>query len=251
MKKLSYQLYSSRNFPPLDSVLERVAKAGYAQVEGYGALYAHLSDLDGLKAALDRNGLNMATAHVGLDMLRDDPKAVLNFARVLDFEAIYCPHLTEDQRPRDGAGWRAFGEQLQEIGKPFVDAGLTFGWHNHDFEFIAGSDGIIPQEAMFEGGPDLSWEMDVAWVVRAGVDPKQYMNAYGDRISALHVKDIAAEGENRDEDGWADVGHGVMDWAGLLDAARGTRARYFVMEHDNPSDDQRFATRSIATVKSF
>ena len=36
----SYQLYSSRNFPPMSRTFEMVSKAGYTAVEGYGALYA-------------------------------------------------------------------------------------------------------------------------------------------------------------------------------------------------------------------
>ena len=64
----------------------------------------------------------------------------------------------------------------------------------------------------------------------------------GDRITAVHVKDIAPAGENADEDGWADVGQGTVDWKGLMAALKEqTKAKYFVMEHDNPKDDKRFA----------
>ena len=68
----------------------------------------------------------------------------------------------------------------------------------------------------------------------------------------VHVKDIAPAGENANEDGWADVGHGTMDWDALYAAAKQfTNARYFVMEHDNPADVDRFASRSIATVNAW
>ncbi len=70
-------------------------------------------------------------------------------------------------------------------------------------------------------------------------------------ILAVHVKDIALAGEKTDEDGWEDVGHGTVDWAELFTALRKTPVRYFIMEHDNPSDDTRFASRSIETVKNF
>ncbi len=251
MKTLSYQLYSSRNFMPLDDVLKRVAAAGYSQVEGYGALYASLDDLNGLKGQLDANGLHMASGHFGLDMLEDDVDTVLKIANTLDVKAVYCPFLMPDARPTDAAGWKAFGEKLQAVGAPYRDAGLIFGWHNHDFEFVPCSDGTVPQAAMFDGGPDLSWEADIAWVIRGGGDPLEWIKNYGDRISAVHVKDIAPEGECLDEDGWADVGHGVVDWAGLLTALKDTNAEIFVMEHDNPSDDTRFATRSFNAVAAM
>ena len=72
-----------------------------------------------------------------------------------------------------------------------------------------------------------------------------------DRIAAAHIKDIAPEGECVDEDGWADVGHGVMDWTAIMAALRKTDARWFVMEHDNPKDHSRFASRSIETARGL
>jgi sugar phosphate isomerase/epimerase len=94
--------------------------------------------------------------------------------------------------------------------------------------------------------------MDLAWVVKGGEDPVKWMDKYGSRIVAIHVKDIAPPGEKLDEDGWADVGHGILDWKSLLATAKQkTKARYFVAEHDKPSDPIRFARNAIASVKQW
>jgi len=93
--------------------------------------------------------------------------------------------------------------------------------------------------------------MDVAWVIRGGADPLAWIEKYRDRITAAHVKDIAPAGQNADEDGWADVGHGTVDWPAIMAALRAVGVMHFVMEHDNPKDHTRFATRSIATAKGF
>jgi sugar phosphate isomerase/epimerase len=251
MTEFSYQLYSSRKFPPLKDTLSMLASAGYAGVEGYGALYADPGKVAELTAHLKDSGLAMPTGHFSLDMLEGEPARVLEIARALGIETIYCPHIAADQRPSDRAGWVGFGRRLHEAGKPIRDAGLGFGWHNHDFEFKALPDGTLPQEAIFEGAPDLEWEADIAWVIRGGADPLHWIGAFGDRVSSVHVKDIAAAGENADEDGWADVGHGSVDWKGLMVALRGTGAKHFIMEHDNPSDDARFARRSLASAKTY
>ncbi|MGN7754391.1 sugar phosphate isomerase/epimerase family protein [Sinorhizobium meliloti] len=253
MKDVSFQLYSARNFPPFAEVLSAIGSAGYTQVEGYGALYAALSDAEiaDFKAGLDRNGLSMPTAHFGLDMLESDAPRVLEIAEALGIRAIYCPYLMPDQRPMDAGGWRAFGARLQAAGKPFRDAGLDFGWHNHDFEFHALADGSVPLDQIFAGGPDLSWEADIAWIVRGGGDPFAWISKYPTRITAVHVKDIAPKGENADEDGWADVGEGTLDWKALIQALSRTSAKYFVAEHDNPSDFRRFAKRSLASIQSY
>lgn len=253
MQTVSFQLYSARNFPPLSDVLKTVAAAGYKQVEGYSALFAPLDEagIADLRRELDRNGLTSPTAHFGLDMLEGDPARVLSIAKALDIKSIYCPYLLPENRPADAPGWQAFGARLQAAGKPFRDAGLDFGWHNHDFEFFALPDGSIPLDHIFAGAPDLSWEADIAWIIRGGADPEVWIGKYGERITSVHVKDIAAAGENADEDGWADVGHGTVDWPKLMATLSSTRATYFIVEHDNPKDLQRLAERSIASIKAY
>ena len=51
--------------------------------------------------------------------------------------------------------------------------------------------------------------------MRGGADPLDWIDRYGARIVAVHVKDIAPAGECADEDGWADVGHGTIDWPAI------------------------------------
>jgi sugar phosphate isomerase/epimerase len=245
----SYQLYSSRNFPPLSDTLTMLAGLGYQDVEGYGGLYADDAKLADIAAGLKATGLKMPTAHFGLDMLEGDPAQALKIARVLGIKRIYCPYLMPADRPTDGPGWRAFGARLETVGRPIKAAGIGFGWHNHDFEFVATPDGAIPQAEIMAGGPSLEWEIDVAWVIRGGADPIQWIRRYGPRITAAHVKDIAPAGQNTDEDGWADVGHGTVPWASIMAALRAVGCKHFVMEHDNPSDHARFAKRSILALR--
>ena len=245
----SLQLYSARNFQPWEQVLKLVADAGYAAVEGFGDVYA---DPAGLRAAMDRNGLAMPTAHFSLDMLESGFDTVRRIAETLGVGLLVCPWLDVDLRPADAAGWRAFGERLAGIGERAAKAGYGFAWHNHDFEFEPLGDGSIPQQIILEAAPGMGWEIDVAWVARGGADPLAWIDAYGPRIVAAHVKDIAPPGQAKDEDGWADVGHGILDWAGLLEALReATPAKLLVMEHDNPGDFRRFARRSIETVRKL
>lgn len=245
MTLYAYQLYSSRNFGGLAETLGLVADLGYTGVEGYGELYSNPANIGALRSGLDAAGLEMKSGHFGLDMVEDDPGGVTNIATQVGMTHVFVPHIAADLRPTDPDGWRAFGVRLAEVAKPLVDAGLTFGWHNHDFEFQALPDGTFPIDAIFSGGSDLAFEFDVAWAARAGQDPFHWIEKLGTRVVAAHVKDIAPAGECLDEDGWADVGQGTMDWAGLIAALKDKGCERFVVEHDNPSDDARFAKRSI------
>lgn len=244
---ISFQLYSARNYS-LDTTLKLLGSLGYTQVEGFGG---NFGDVPGLMAQLKANGLTMPTAHISLDDL-DKPEQTLKLADDLGLKAVICPWLHPDLRPKDAAGWQAFGERLASIAKPYQAAGLIFGYHNHDFEFAKLPDGRYPMDVLLAAAPGISIEADVAWIVRGGADPKAWLEANGPRIIAIHVKDLAPAGQNADEDGWADAGHGTIPWKDLMATARSkTAAKYFVAEHDNPSDLNRFASRSIAAIRSF
>jgi sugar phosphate isomerase/epimerase len=248
---LCYQLYSSRNFPPLSATLQMLADLGYQGVEGYGALYTDAAQVAALAEGLRATGLAMPTAHFGLEQLETDPAGVVSIARRLGIRRIYCPYLQPEHRPADAAGWHALGARLQAAGAPVRAAGFGFGWHNHDFELRALPDGQIPQDLILAGGPDLEWEIDVAWVVRGGADPLDWITRHANRITSAHVKDIAPAGQNTDQDGWADVGQGTVDWRGIMAALRATPCETFILEHDNPSDHARFARVSLAAVKGY
>ena len=250
MTGLSYQLYSSRDFGPLPETLRMLGELGYGEVEGYGGLFADPSKLDGLEADLEKNGLVMGSAHVGLVQLENDPQKIVEIARRLNIRSIFVPAIPPEEREKDADGWAALGRRLVEAGKPFRDAGLTFGWHNHAFEFapLGGTDKPLD---LLLGENDLALELDVAWVVKGGEDPMVWIDRHADRITAVHVKDIARAGEAADEDGWADPGHGTMDWPALAARLSTLGLDHWVMEHDKPNDDTRFARRAIETARDI
>lgn len=137
----------------------------------------------------------MPTGHFGLDMLENEVDRVLEIAKVADMKAIFCPYLDADRRPDSVAGWQEFGKRLAIAGEHYRKAGYAFGWHNHDFEFRPLADGSVPQEHILDASPDLAWEADIAWIIKGGADPLEWIRRYGDRILAVHVKDIAIAGE--------------------------------------------------------
>ena len=245
----SFQLYSARNFPPLDTVLGRLAALGYKQVEGFGGLYG---EADTLAAALKKHGLTMPTGHFGLAQLQDTDTA-LRTAETLGIKYLYCPAISKEERDNQPESkWVALGETLARLGESFRKRGFGFGWHNHAFEFVPLANGKLPMDILLETASNNEWEMDVAWVVKGGEDPLKWIKKYGSRINAVHVKDIAPAGQPVTEDGWADVGFGTIDWNAIQQAVKtDTNVRYWVMEHDNPADVDRFASRSIASVSAW
>jgi sugar phosphate isomerase/epimerase len=245
---VSYQLYSSRKFMPWDGVLKTLASLGYTQVEGIDGVY---EDPAGFRALLDAEGLTMPSGHFSVPVLEAELPPTLAIARTLGIERIYAPFLPAADRPTDRDGWTAFAKRLSTIGERLRAAGLKFGWHNHEFEFVRLADGTTPMQVILDTATDLDWEADIAWIIRGGGDPAVWIKRYGGRITAVHVKDIAPAGGKTDEDGWADVGQGTVAWAKLVPALRAVGVNLFIMEHDNPADATRFAASSIQYFKSL
>lgn len=240
---VSYQLYSSRDTGPWEDVIGHLAATGYTAVEGFGGVYG---DAAAFRALLDQHGMTMPSGHFfPVGSFEEGLADSLASARALGMERVFCPAPEDAYRDgTDAAAWIALAKRLEEACKKVNDAGLRFGWHNHHWEFMPLPGGEIAMELILEHAPSIEWEMDVAWVVRGGADPMDWIARHADRITTAHVKDIAPEGDCQDEDGWADVGHGTMDWKGLTAALRDAGVDLFVIEHDKPSDAQRFAVRA-------
>jgi sugar phosphate isomerase/epimerase len=246
--RISIQLYSARKFPPLDAQLATFAKLGYRNVEPYGGLF---DDADALKEALKKHKLSAPTAHIGIDRLRHDLDAVAKIAKDFEIKELIVPFIAPDERPRDAEGWRKFGAELGGHQKKLATHGVDLAWHNHSFEVEKLADGSYPLDHILSAAPDLHWQADIGWIEWAGEDAAAWLKKYRDRVTAVHVKDLAPKGENPGEDGQADVGHGVIDWKRLMPAINEPMVKYLVMEHDNPNDYERFARRSFATVSQW
>lgn len=250
MTDFSYQLYSSRNFD-FDETLALLQSTGYKGVEAYDGLLSDFGDPIKFKDKLEAHNLEMKSCHMGVDFIKKDIPAIVSMAKTLGLKSVYAPYLDESLRPQNDEGWKDFGAMLNELAKPFNDAGIRFGWHNHDFEFTKTVSGAMPIELMLEAADEIDLELDVAWVVRANYDPSTFFSAYGSRISAAHVKDIAPAGENMDQDGWSDVGSGVVNWRQYMSELKAHNVDHFIMEHDNPKDHVSFATNSINAMKAL
>lgn len=247
--KLSLQLFSARNFTPYIDVIARLGDYGYDAAEGF---FGNFEEADATRAALDAAGLTMPTLHVPLQMLEEDAAGVAAMCATLGTQAVYAPWIAPEMRGKTSAEWEALADRLAACHAAMAEFVIPLGWHNHDFEMVTLADGGVPMDILLTRAPMIDWEMDVAWVVRGGADPIEWITKYGDRITAAHFKDIAPAGEKTNEDGWADPGTGTVDWPAILTALREkTRCAVLVAEHDNPNDFDRFAKQAIAHYRSL
>ncbi|KKC38066.1 sugar phosphate isomerase [Devosia epidermidihirudinis] len=247
--KIAYQLYSSRYFPPLAAQLPLLKAMGYDAIEPW--LPAYEADPSLFRRQLDDAGLACYGFHMPLSGLVDEPNRFIDIALTLGANVLIPPYVTAEEREPTADYYRALGEKLGRGADAASSHGLKVAWHNHDFEFVPLPDGTRPIDHIFEaGGKDVWFEIDCGWIVRAGVDPAGEIQRFADRIIAIQTKDTAPAGTTVDE-GWTATGDGIIDWRLLAQNFHKTAADHLVVEHDNPSDWERFARRSINFIRGI
>jgi sugar phosphate isomerase/epimerase len=228
--QISLQLYTVREHTTRDmpATLRRLAEIGYTAVElaGYGGHSAH-----DLRASLDDVGLRASGAHVPLDSWETNPEAVISDMHALDCAHAVVPIIPPERRDEEAVARLA--ESFNRWGELCRSEGLTFSYHNHAFEFAPVGETTMWDALIRETDPELVYlELDLYWVRYGGVDPETVLRDLGDRISLVHLKDMAADEQRSD----LPVGEGTMPWPELLRAADHAGVEWYIAEQDNPRD---------------
>jgi sugar phosphate isomerase/epimerase len=248
---IAYQIYSSRNFPPLEAQLPDLKAMGYAAIEPWLPAY-EVDDGKSFRRALDANELKCFGFHMPLSGLVGETQRFIDIALTLGATWMIPPWVSPEERAGATADyWKGLGAKLANGAAAAKPHGLKVAWHNHDFEFIPLPDGSRPiDHILAEGGPDVWFEIDCGWIRRANADPAAELAKFKDRIGVIQTKDTAPLGTKAD-DGWAATGDGIIDWAALVPLFRATKADHLVTEHDNPSNWKQFAQRSINHLREL
>ena len=246
---IAYQLYSSRHFPPLEAQFPALKAMGYDAIEPW--LPAYEADAKAFRRALDDNGLKCFGFHMPLDGLVREPQPFIDIALTLGATWMIPPYIPAEERGTTAGFWRQLGDRLAQGAAQAKPHGLKVAWHNHDFEFVPMADGTRPIDHILRAdNPEVWFEIDCGWIVRAGADPAAELRRFADRIGVIQTKDTAPLGTKAD-DGWTATGDGIIDWAALVPLFRASKAEHLVTEHDNPSNWHQFAERSINHLRGL
>ena len=108
--------------------------------------------------------------------------------------------------------------------------------HGHEFLPQEGSTGF--DELMKNTDPALvKLEVDIYWLVQAGVDPATFISRHRDRITLLHVKDRTADAPtsyaaDATAEHFTELGKGTIHRPALLRQARHQGIRYVFIDQD-------------------
>lgn len=232
-------LYTLRDTLPNnpEGVLQQVADNGYAYVEAAGwkdGKFYGMTPAE-FKQLLDQVGLEPVSSHQGgatlenLDQMIADVKAV-------GFKYFVIPVPPMGAFNYDAAtktlsmtqDVKTVMDNVNLIAERCHAAGLECLYHNHDFEFKTGNDGIVPMDFFIENSnPEhLNFQMDLYWVTKAEADPVAYFDAAPGRWKGWHVKDMDEQGR------FAPVGEGIIDFDRILAAKEQAGMEFYLVEQD-------------------
>lgn len=237
-RAIGLQLYSLRDELPKDvkGTIEKVAKAGFKEVETYG--FSIKDQFWGLspeafKKLLDANGLTSPSGHYGLgtfltDGNTDELKAAIAAAKVLGSEYVTIPWLDESIR-KTADDYKKIALKINEAGKLAKEAGIRIAYHNHNFEFDKQGDTTGYEILLKNTDKNLvDFELDLYWVVRSGNDPIKLFTENPGRFTMWHVKDM----DKTDPALNAEVGTGSIDFKPIFADAKLSGMKHFFVEHE-------------------
>ncbi len=114
--------------------------------------------------------------------------------------------------PKTAEQLDAQAELLRRLIALCSEHGVVLNLHNHTYEVENNEHDL---RGTLERIPDVKLGPDLNWLLRAGVDPVDFILRYGDRIVFLHLRDQHSDGK------WAEaMGEGDMDYVAIGNALR-------------------------------
>ena len=224
---IGLQMFSLSEESEADFVgtLKKVAEMGYDGVEfaGYGGYTAQE-----LKKILQDLDLKAAASHVSIDILEKELGQVITYQQEIGNKHIVCPFLLPERRSEKD--YYELVPILNHIGKTCHEAGITFSYHNHDFELDTLSNGQKALE-MLLGETNPEWvqtEFDIYWLTKAGEDPVEWIKRYHNRTPLIHLKDMTTDSEQF----FAELGTGGVDLDGVIRQGSTSNVEWWIVEQD-------------------
>ena len=237
-------LYTVRDAMGEDAraTLKAVADAGYKNIEAAGysdGKFYNMTPAE-FKTYVKQLGLNPISTHQGSVTL-ENADAMMADVKAAGFQYFVIPvppmGLFKVDSETRTMGMTGGAENLANIlttlGKKAKKAGLKLLYHNHDFEYLKDTEGIVPIDYLLEHCDPkyVNFQMDLYWVTKAGADPVAYFNKYPKRFKIWHVKDMDDQGR------FAPVGKGQIDFARILANKELSGMKYYMVEQDRTFDD--------------
>jgi sugar phosphate isomerase/epimerase len=229
LKKIGVQLYTVRRDMEKDveGTLAKIASIGFKEVEFAG--YFNRTP-EQIKTILKNNGLVAPSAHTTLNVIKDKAnwQKTLEVTQAIGHKYLILAYLFPNERTSFD-DYKKVAEAMNRAAEDCKKAGIQFGYHNHDFEFVT-MEGQIPFDYLLKHtDPKLvKIELDLYWITKAKQQPEKYFKMYPGRFEIFHVKDM----DNTAKEYFTEVGRGKIDFKKIFAQAKLSGVKHYFVEQD-------------------
>ena len=206
--------------------LQKVAADGYHFVESFEGKQGMFWGMGhkAFKSYLDELKISIVSSHC--DIQKDFDRKAAEAAEI-GMKYLICPYKGPQKSIDD---FKRFAEEFNEKGAICKKNGIRFAYHNHDYSWKE-IDGQIPQVVMMDNTDKelVDFEMDIYWVVAAGIDPQVYLQKYANRFRLCHIKDLAKTASGSES---CILGKGTIDFHSILKTAKANGTKYYIVEQE-------------------
>jgi sugar phosphate isomerase/epimerase len=230
IKNIGIQLYSVRTEMLADAVgtLKQLARIGYKELESARSAKGNYYGLEAkeIKKIANDLGMTVRSGHVHID---EDWQRSVDAAAEAGQDYLICSSL-----PSTGqtiANYQKVADVFSKAAEDCKKVGLTFGYHNHEYEFEKVDGQVLYDVLLRRTDPKLvKMELDLGWVIVTGNDPVDYFERYPDRFPLWHLKDMDAAKKISTE-----FGKGQIDIKKMFKNAKKSGMKYFFVEQEEYS----------------
>ncbi|MEL7312675.1 MAG: sugar phosphate isomerase/epimerase [Pseudomonadota bacterium] len=244
-RPIGVQLWSVRDAlaEDFEGTLRAIAEMGFDGVEFASDYGPYAGDGPGLRTFLDQLGLRASSAHVSFDMLSAESlPSTIEFFRALDVSLLI---IGWDPRGWDENQIQSLVSDLNAASKTLAQAGMQIGYHNHAQEFGGFRGATFWDFIASNTNDNVVLQMDIGWVVNAGLSPMTLIDRYPGRIATAHYKVYPRESDTKSPI----IGQDGLDWRRLTAKAIEVGALEWVVLEQEVYPDGLTSLESVAASK--
>lgn len=233
LSQFGIQLYTLKEEMAKDpkNVLQKLSSYGYKQIEGFEGkqgLFWGMGHKEFNKYIEDL-GMKFVSSHAN-DFREKSFEEKAQKAGEIGMEYLICPYVGPQKTIDE---YKRIADSFNKAGEICKKNNLKFAYHNHAYSFET-MEGQMPQKVFLDNtDPSLvDYELDIYWVVMAGVDPQEHLREYKDRYRLAHVKDRRSDATAEETHASTILGTGNIDYGQILKTAKETGVKYYFLEQE-------------------
>jgi sugar phosphate isomerase/epimerase len=232
--------------------LDTIKMMGFTELEGGGG---HMPWAD-FKKLCDDRGISIPSIGADYKKLTTYPDSIVMQAKALGAQYVMCAWVPHSGGVLTFDNAKQAVDDFNRVGKILHDAGLTFCYHAHGYEFQPDQGGTLLDYIINNTDPKyVSFEMDIMWIQFGGGDPLALLKQYGRRWKLMHLKDFRKDTPKNltgltGAENSVPLGQGQIDLPPILIEAKKLGIKHYFIE-DESNDPEVQVPESIAYLKGL